>query len=141
MPGDGLHIKVIDHASPWLLRLFPRIKAGLEQTAETETTGFVREVRDTPYPPPREGSKYQRTYILRSSWGITKLRPLSYRLDNLAGSRKGNPYAGWVVGDARGKGQAWMHVGRWWKIADKVKEFVPKLRRAYIATIGRIIRS
>jgi hypothetical protein len=140
MPEDGLHVTVIDHATPWLMRLFPRITAGLEETAQVETTGFVREVRSTPYPPPPENSKYARTYILKTSWGIRKIKPLTYRLDNLAGIRKGNPYAGLVVGDEKGQGQAYMHVGRWWKIADKVKEFVPKLRRAYVATIGRIIR-
>ena len=36
----------------------------------------------------------------------------------------------YVVGDAKGKGQAWMHAGRWWIARPLVEEEVPALRAA-----------
>ena len=62
----------------------------------------------TPYPPERPGQKYKRTMKLQRSWRATPV-PDGARIENISG------YASYVVGDHDGGGQAWMHLGRWWK--------------------------
>lgn len=73
------------------------------------------EVRD--YPPERPGQKYIRT---GKRYAATKLESVDkgYRIvsnPRYAGGQTGNPY---VIGDAMGQGQAWMHKGRWKLLAD-----------------------
>lgn len=63
------------------------------------------------YPPARPGSKYIRTYRLRDSWKVVK----SSKGATIKGDpiNRGTHYGTFVVGDAEGEGQAWMHVGTW----------------------------
>lgn len=72
------------------------------------------------YPPERPGQQYVRTGRLFYSWKVEEI-PNGYALENRA-SRRGREYAGYVIGDAYGGGQAWMHVGRWETLRDVTKE-------------------
>ena len=77
------------------------------------------------YPPQRAGSRYTRTYQFKNSWVITlQARGISIR--NTARSRRGL-YGEYVVGDERGDGQAWMHVGNWLLFRDVVDYEMTKL--------------
>ena len=58
------------------------------------------------YPPERPGQRYIRTGTLYSNWCVTRLDN-GYRVSNKT------KYTQWVVGDAYGKKQAWMHKNRW----------------------------
>jgi len=70
-------------------------------------------------------TKTGRTGNLGRSWKIEEV-PNGYRLDNAA-ARKGRGYAVYVVGDAYGARQAWMHQGRWNVTRDVMDEEVEKL--------------
>lgn len=59
------------------------------------------------YPPERPHQTYIRTGRLGRNWKSNKVGVLKYRITN------STPYAKYVVGNAYGQGQAWMHVGRW----------------------------
>jgi hypothetical protein len=69
--------------------------------------------------------RYQRTGNLGSRWAIEEI-PQGYKIENTA-QRKGREYGRYVVGDAYGTGQAWMHVGRWQVMRDVVEEELEKL--------------
>lgn len=84
----------------------------------TAMKGIVREMQR--YPPVPSGSRYIRTNRLKNNWKIVD-REKGYRLDNRT------PYTRYVVGGAKGDGQAWMHVGRWLLLADVVEYHVSKL--------------
>ena len=65
------------------------------------------------YPSERPGQKYVRSGRMFRSWRIEKLgNNKGYSLGNVA-KFKGNAYPHFVVGNAYGTGQAWMHRGRW----------------------------
>jgi hypothetical protein len=70
------------------------------------------------YPPERPRQKYVRTYRLRDNWKIGKSEGVKagYSISN---STSYEPY---VMGDAYGNRQAWMHKGRWSLIRDIMKE-------------------
>ena len=77
------------------------------------------------YPPERFGQKYIRTYRLRGAWSIAK-RSNGYTIRNTT------PYTKYVVGNAYGLEQAWMHVStdqgkRWQVFRDVNDEEVAKL--------------
>jgi hypothetical protein len=91
-------------------------------------------LKGTPYPPPRPGQKYKRTGRLANSWAVRSAGKNTIQIVNNAATR-GRPYARYVVGDGGGKGQAWMHAGRWWLGRDVISEEMPALRedlRQYI---------
>ena len=72
------------------------------------------------YPPERPLQKYVRTGRLGFSWWVKRLDD-GYTISNDVRSiRTGKPYAVYVVGDAYGTRQAWMHVGRWLVFRDVV---------------------
>jgi hypothetical protein len=75
----------------------------------------------------RAPGRYQRTGLLGRSWYIedTKDRK-GYTIRNDA-ARKGRPYARYVVGDAFGNGQAWMHKNRWQRLRDVTENEVERL--------------
>lgn len=81
---------------------------------------IMEEARDEvrTYPPERPGQRYVRT---GKRYAATKLESVDhgYRLESNPryGGRTANPY---VIGDAQGGGQAWMHKGRWKLLADVV---------------------
>lgn len=85
------------------------------------------------YPPTRVGQRYRRTYRLRDSWTIRRLEK-----GNQIVSRA--PYANYVVGNAYGTDQAWMHTGRWplfRDVADAEIARLPKTIQENIVTVAR----
>ena len=73
------------------------------------------------YPPTRPGQTYVRTYKLREGWVVVKREEMSYGINNQV------PYTRYVVGDAYGMGQAWMHAGRWQIFRDVVDDEASRL--------------
>lgn len=71
--------------------------------------------------------RYRRTGKLGASWVIAEAGATGYKIANNATGRGGRRYGHYVVGDAYGTSQAWMHVGRWQKLRDVVDEEVAKL--------------
>jgi hypothetical protein len=72
------------------------------------------------YPEERPGQKYIRTGRLGFSWYIKNVDQ-GYMVYNPT------PYGKYVVGNAYGQGQAWMHEGRWQLFRDVVEHNVSKL--------------
>jgi hypothetical protein len=68
---------------------------------------------------------YRRTGLLGASWAIENTDN-GYMITNTA-SRKGRFYAKYVVGNAYGLAQAWMHVGRWQLLRDVTDQEVARL--------------
>ncbi|HEY4692538.1 MAG TPA: hypothetical protein VIH16_03820 [Bellilinea sp.] len=77
------------------------------------------------YPAKRPRQKYSRTGRLFSHWKIENSRD-RYTIENTA-RHKGRAYAKFVVGDAFGTSQAWMHRGRWLVFRDVAEEELQKL--------------
>jgi hypothetical protein len=63
------------------------------------------------YPRKRPFQKYIRTDTFKNAWELNRT-PSYFEIKNFA-EQKGIVYPSYVVGDATGQGQAWMHVGRW----------------------------
>lgn len=93
------------------------------QQIRTMMNQVVRRMQE--YPAERPGQKYKRTGTLFSHWKIEEISK-GYQLSNTA-SRKGRAYAQYVVGDAYGTSQAWMHKGRWNVTRDVLDQEVEKL--------------
>ena len=91
----------------------------------TETRGVLK---STPYPPKRFRQKYKRTGRLANSWRAARL-PSGATILNTA-HRRGRFYSRYVVGNAKGTGQAWMHKRRWWKARTIVDGESERLRTA-----------
>lgn len=83
------------------------------------------------YPPPRPGQTYRRTGNLGRGWAI-RINQGSVTIHNAM------PYAGYVVGDAKGAGQAWMHRGRWWVARDAIDEARPLLKAMVIDELNHM---
>lgn len=83
----------------------------------------VRDMQE--YPEERPGQTYVRTGRLFSHWKIEEI-PQGYAVENDA-QRRGNYYGRYVVGDAYGQGQAWMHVGRWRVFRDVMEKHLEAL--------------
>jgi hypothetical protein len=77
------------------------------------------------YPPPPAGSRYVRTYRLRES--VKVLRLDNGHAVNIDPVRRGRHYGKYVVGNAKGEEQAWMHVGRWHLFANVVQYHLRRL--------------
>lgn len=73
------------------------------------------------YPPERPGQRYRRTGKLGGSWGTRQAGRLQRSIYNTA------VYSVYVVGNAEGSGQAWMHRGRWWLARRRILSYVPSL--------------
>lgn len=69
---------------------------------------------------------YVRTRRLFHAWTIER-KPEGYAIWADPKTPYGRPYAQYVVGDAEGHGQAWMHEGRWPLFREVVDEEVGKL--------------
>jgi len=80
---------------------------------------IVRRMQE--YPEERPGSTYHRTGNLFYHWKIEPLSKIGYSISNTA-TRKGRAYPQYVVGDAYGISQAWMHKGRWPLFRDVTEE-------------------
>lgn len=94
----------------------------------------VRTMQD--YPPPPPGSTYERTFRLRRGWRIRTAGDKGWRVSNQAQFR-GQRYARYVVGSARGEGQARIHRGRWKLFSDVANEEIRKLPKTIIAHMRR----
>ena len=84
------------------------------------------ELKGEAYPPERPAQKYVRTGTLRDSWTWHRQGNNAIRIENTA-QQRGKYYPVYVVGDAAGHRQAWMHVGRWWTARRKVEQQIDKL--------------
>lgn len=82
--------------------------------------------------------RYQRTGRLGHTWKITQASD-GYSIGNDA-ARKGRRYAVYVVGNAFGTNQAWMHKGRWPVFRDVVDEEFSKLPPEIEKHIGMVAR-
>ena len=92
--------------------------------------------RVSPYPPKRPGQKYIRTGDLFSHWILgpsTTVNP-GYAIEN------DMPYAKYVIGDAYGTSQAWMHKGRWLKLRDAMDQEIEKMPAEIEAQINMVAR-
>lgn len=126
------------------LRNYNRVRNGLRALAAANPdkldplmASFAERERDelehTPYPPPRAGQRYVRTFLLRNSWLVRKQKPAQYSIVNTA-QRDGRPYPGYVVGRL----QAWMHRGRWWQAHRETQKRVPKLTQDMAEMLAKL---
>lgn len=83
--------------------------------------------------PARVGSRYKRTYRFRAGWSVTAYE-LGYRIENRT------PYGHYVVGNAFGGGQAWMHQGIRTPIRQVADEETAKLPEAVRDELNMAIR-
>jgi len=103
-------------------------KVGRLQIYRTEQA-IVKRMKK--YPPERINQRYRRTGNLGRAWTITPL-PNGYTLSNNVRSPQGVFYTKYVVGNAYGLDQAWMHIStdqgkRWPLLRDVQDEEVKKL--------------
>lgn len=91
----------------------------------------VRRMKE--YPPPTPTSLYIRTGTLGAGWTI---------LPNANGYSVTNntPYTQYVVGNAYGLEQAWMHQGRWQLLRDVVEDEISKQPDEIISEIEMVAR-
>lgn len=120
----------------------PVVRQGLENLNKAMPTIGRRRMYDMmnritrkmeEYPAERPGQTYVRTGKLYGGWGVTKLDE-GYRVYNNV------KYTKWVVGNAYGQSQAWMHKGRWQVFRDVVDaetEKLPEEIRDEINTVAR----
>lgn len=90
-------------------------------------------LKTTKYPAKRYKQKYKRTGRLANSWRAARL-PNGATILNTA-HRRGRFYSRYVVGNAKGAGQAWMHKGRWWKAREIVDENIPSFTKKLTAAL------
>lgn len=94
---------------------------------------IVKEMRV--YPAERRNQKYVRTFRFRDGWTVTKISSgMGYAIENKT------PYGGYVVGNAVGGGQAWMHVStdqgkRWSLLRDVVNKHLSGLDKKIIELV------
>lgn len=106
----------------------PRI--GRQQIYRT-AQAIVRTMRQ--YPPPPSASTYVRTGTLGAGWQIQS-KPDGYTISN------DTPYTKYVVGNAYGLEQAWMHQGRWQLQRDVTEDEVSKLPEEIEKEISMVAR-
>jgi hypothetical protein len=78
------------------------------------------------YPPERPGQRYVRTGNMFYHWFIVPVEDIGYQIGNSA-TKDGTAYPKFVVGDAYGTSQAWMHKGRWPRFRDVTEEELESL--------------
>jgi hypothetical protein len=106
----------------------PRVgRLQIYQTAQ----GIVRRMKE--YPPERPNQTYIRTGTLGGGWMVIS-NPNGYSVQN------NTPYTPFVVGNAYGLEQAWMHQGRWQLLRDVTEDEVSKLPEAIINEISMVER-
>jgi hypothetical protein len=82
---------------------------------------------------PNRSTTYKRTYRFRAGWSL-EAYDLGYRIRNKMS------YSRFVVGNAYGQGQAWMHVGTWRLFRDIADEEVAKLPEAIQNELSLAVR-
>jgi hypothetical protein len=93
----------------------------------------VRRLVVKEYPPPRPKQRYKRTHRLQARW-YADPEGNTVRIGNR------QPSAGYVVGDSKGKGQAWFHKGRWWLARTEIDKAKPELKKMVTAELNRMLR-
>lgn len=93
------------------------------QRIRTVMNRIVRRMQQ--YPSERPKQKYRRTGNFFYHWKIEEI-DRGYSVENTA-QKRGKTYGQYVVGDAYGSRQAWMHAGRWPVFRDVVDEEMEKL--------------
>jgi hypothetical protein len=135
------------------------LKAEIPQVGRRQIRTRMERIRRRmqAYPPERAGQsvssshpilgttykavRYRRTGRLGRSWTIERNGDKGYILRNDARDpRTGTRYPRFVVGDAYGLGQAWMHKGRWQLLRDVVDEEVATLPSAVEREIVMVAR-
>ena len=110
-----------------------RLAARSPRIVDNELGKWARKVRAalkaTPYPSRPAGSKYIRTGRLANSWFANREQMGVWSIQNSAS------YSGYVVGDAKGNKQAYMHKGRWWIGRNIIEDHVPELRRSIVEAL------
>lgn len=86
------------------------------------------------YAPAPAGSKYIRTGRLGSNWGVRRKGKKQVEFYNET------PYAGYVVGDGKGRRQAAIHAGRWWLARKRTEDAVPDLMRRIARRVTKVLR-
>lgn len=124
MPEIAFSIKGTNRVRNQLRRAASDFKTVTDRVIGEWARGLRRLLKSYPYPPMRPGQKYVRTGLLANSWSAQRIKVGSWTVANSAG------YATWVVGNAKGVGQAWMHKGRWWTAAAVFEENRRALVRA-----------
>lgn len=89
-------------------------------------------LKGTKYPAKRPGQTYVRTGRLANSFAVNREGKASYAIQNRAS------YAVYVIGDARGQNQAWMHEGRWWTMREEIEKRTPELVKKLTRTLMRL---
>jgi hypothetical protein len=86
------------------------------------------------YAPERPGQTYQRTFAMRRGWKVKpKVSKNTFSLETT--NRVDHTH--FVVGQpdlrftAGGKGQAWMHKGRWWIAGEVIRRHYQNIERDY----------
>jgi len=122
---------------------FEMVRQGLEDLgAEVPKIGrrrmrtvmnrVVRRMQE--YPSERPGQKYTRTGLFFRRWMIKEIARVGYRIENT------RPAGQYVVGDAYGTTQAWMHKGRWPLFRDVTDEELKELPKEFLDEIMIVAR-
>ncbi len=98
----------------------PRVTDSVTYPWGQRTRGALKSKK---YPSKRAGQTYVRTGKLGNSWYARRPKLGSVDIGNTA------PYAHWVIGNASGEGQAWMHYKRWWTARPVIEERIPELTK------------
>jgi hypothetical protein len=125
------------------------VRQGLEDlAAETPKIGrrkiydamnrITREMEG--YPSERPGQRYRRTGRLGFSWRVDKTDNGYIIGNNARDPKTGRRYARYVVGDAYGLAQAWMHRGRWPLFRNVAEEEIDKLPPEIAEAMGFVAR-
>lgn len=105
-------------------------KVGRQQIYLT-ASAIARRMRE--YPPPPAMSTYVRTGTLGGGWQVVS-RSDGYTIMN------NTPYTKYVVGNAYGLEQAWMHQDRWQLLRDVTEDETSKLPEEIIKEIELVAR-
>lgn len=135
MASVSIEIRGYNRVSNNLRRLASDLEKELDPVGYKWAQETRATLKGTAYPPKPPRSKYVRTGRLGSSWGVQKQGYSKYAINNSA------PYSSFVVGDARGEGQAYMHVGRWWLARPVMNNHTGELTKAMTKAINDIWES
>ena len=132
MPTVSVEMKGYNRVQNDLRRTVVLLERELDPMVYKFSQEIRAELKSKPYPPKRPNQTYVRTGNLANRFGVSRQGDARYSINNSA------PYGSYVVGNSQGRGQAWMHAGRWWKMRDVVQENVPRLTAAIKREIERI---
>lgn len=117
------------------------LKAEVPRIGRLSIRRMMEDIRKTMrvYAPERPEQKYKRTGKFGANWKIERMEDVGYTLSNTA-QRKGKYYGHYVVGNAYGNGQAWMHKDRWQVFRDVVDWFIERMPKTVADAIKTVTR-